>query len=170
MRRSAVSTYWRPAADSCAPGKRLAARRRQQRLDRRAALVEQLGVDALLPGPALVHQRVVRPAQAADLGHVRRGIHDSGTGPPTAACAAAGHRRGRSWRASSGPATRRSRPDHPDARPRRGRQLLADIRRPVSPPARTPFPSGQCSASRAPQCLPGCRANRPQCTNPSSST
>jgi hypothetical protein len=35
-------------------------------------VVEQLGMHALLPGPPLVHQRVVQPAQAADLGHVRR--------------------------------------------------------------------------------------------------
>ena len=38
-----------PELSALGPGKRLAARRRQQRLDRRAALVEQLGVDALLP-------------------------------------------------------------------------------------------------------------------------
>ncbi|VAZ70883.1 hypothetical protein LAUMK4_00623 [Mycobacterium persicum] len=53
-------------------GKRVTARRRQQRGDRRAALMEQLGVDALLPGTALLHQRAIQPAQGANLHHLRR--------------------------------------------------------------------------------------------------
>ena len=39
-------------------------------LSRGHALVEQLGVDALLPGPALVHEVDVRPAQSTHLEHV----------------------------------------------------------------------------------------------------
>lgn len=35
-----------------------------------ASLVEQLGVDALLPGPPLIHQRAVQPAQGPHLHHV----------------------------------------------------------------------------------------------------
>ena len=69
MRRNAVSTYRRPTADSsarasvsppaCDSGARMA-----------ASLVEQLGVDALLPGPPLIHQRAVQPAQGPHLHHV----------------------------------------------------------------------------------------------------
>jgi hypothetical protein len=44
----------------------------QQRPNRRAALVEQLGMDTLLPGAALIHQGALQPAQGADLQHVRR--------------------------------------------------------------------------------------------------
>ena len=58
-----------------------AAVRGEQPAHRRDALVIELRVDALLPGPALVHQRAVQPPQRADLQHVLMGIHDSGSRP-----------------------------------------------------------------------------------------
>src|SRR6478672_4026270 len=53
-------------------GQRRAARFREQRPNRWAALVEQLGVNALLPSPPLVLQGAAQPAQSTDLQHMRR--------------------------------------------------------------------------------------------------
>ncbi len=62
-------------------GQGLAALSSEHAGERGDALVEQLGVDALRPGPALVHQVDVKPAQGADFKHVGRRAHDSGQRP-----------------------------------------------------------------------------------------
>ncbi|MDT5279245.1 MAG: hypothetical protein QOJ20_440 [Mycobacterium sp.] len=75
MRRSAVSTYWRPAADSSAWA---SAPRPADSNGRTGGQPwwNLLGVDALLPGAALVHQVAVQPAQGANL-------HDVAGAPAT---------------------------------------------------------------------------------------
>jgi len=87
--------------------------------------VKQLGVDALLPSAALVHQGAVQPAQAADLQHVRR--RDPRLREPTLqqqraqqprirTVAPAGGMSARSWRPAGGPVQYKVVEDHTDLR------------------------------------------------------
>ena len=63
---------------------------------------------------------------------------DSGNRPSNTACAATAHRRDRSWRASSAPATPEARPDPPHARRCPPRPNSSQTyRHPASPPTRT---------------------------------
>ena len=134
MRLSAVSTYWRPAADSSQ--KRIAAG-----TDSSAVIGGQPWWNnwhGCASGPALVHQRAIQ-GQSADLHHMCGGIHDSGTGPPTASCAAAAHQRGRSWPASWTP-QRGDLAGSPKCTPTQQPAPRSHTAIRCSPPARTPHP------------------------------
>ena len=167
MRRSAAST---DAARSVT-----VQRRPTRRGPPLTAAPESVGSPGGTPGRGCAAaRRVARPSTCSTTGpgcgspaRAPAGSTTPETGPPTTACAATGHRRGRSWPASCDPATPRSRPDPPDAPPpppRPARHHIAPSRAALQREFR--LPGRAVLAQPAPQRLPRRRTDLAQVHQP----